>query len=572
MKAMKKIFATLICLCLIVSCFSMTAFAAETTGSITIQNPSHSDATVAGKTFNVYKVFDATTSGNSTSYSWYKDSNGNIPFYDFFYGANGVLGEKTNGNVQAAVDYVTNIQKNQGNLALSQLAEALHIYIQEANKTTVKIPTIVDPVVVGSGQTSVKIDNLKYGYYLIYDNSDLSGSTSAVRSAVMLTTVNQDAVVTLKANRPEIDKTVLENDGTTYGKGTSVMIGNDVTFKVETLVPSHTLYTKYNYFINDTLPEGITLKADTIKVYLNDTTELVNGTDYVLTVPGDDGAHFKVDFTKKMTGADQYAIGEKLSIIYDAHITDGIKAQAANTNTATLTYSNDPTNDDSVGSASSTANVYSYQFVFSKFAEDTNGVFKNVRLIGAEFQLYKVEGTKKTLINFTPVKATNESGVEFTKYIVAETAVEGTTTNTLKVHETGDETLTLDHLNYGGHRGDVFIFGLSEGKYELVETKAPDGYILPDTPFVIEIVDAIGELGSVGTLSVTSSHTGSGSIVNTNGMGEQILTVWADITNAPGSALPETGGMGTTLFTVVGIIMMAGAVAFFTSRKRSRTA
>ena len=273
-----------------------------------------------------------------------------------------------------------------------------------------------------------------------------------------------------------------------------------------------------------------------------------------------------------MTGADQYAIGEKLSIIYDAHITDGIKAQAANTNTATLTYSNDPTSDDSVGSASSTANVYSYQFVFSKFAEDTNGVFKNVRLIGAEFQLYKVDGTKKTLINFTPVKANNESGVEFTKYIVAETAVEGTTTNTLKVHETGDETFTLDHLNYGGHRGDVFIFGLSEGKYELVETKAPDGYILPSEPFVIEIVDEIGALGSVGTLNVTGSHTGTGSIVNTNGMAENILTVWAEITDKPGSALPETGGMGTTIFTVAGIVMMVGAAAFFTSRKRSSVA
>ena len=251
-------------------------------------------------------------------------------------------------------------------------------------------------------------------------------------------------------------------------------------------------------------------------------------------------------------------------------VTNGIAAQAANVNTATLTYSNDPTNDATVGTTSSTANVYSYQFVFSKYAEDTNGVFKNVRLVGAEFQLYKVEGATKTLVNFTTQTATNDEGTDFTKYIVAEQAIPGTTTDTLKVHETGDETITLNHLNFGGHRGDVFIFGLSEGTYELVETKAPDGYILPDAPFSIEIVDAIGELGSVGTLSVTSSHTGSGSIVNTNGMGELILTVWADITNAPGSALPETGGMGTTIFTVLGIILMAGAVAFFTSRKRSR--
>jgi len=577
MKAIKKVLATLLCLCLLCG-MAVTAFAEnEPTGSITIQNPSHSEATVGGKTFNVYKVFNATTSGTSTSYSWYVDDNGKIPFYDYFYGPNGVVEQnKADGNVQGAVKYVTDIQKNNGNLALSQLAEALHTYITEANKTVeTTISTVIPPVEVNGGETSVKIADLTYGYYLVYDNTDLSGNSSAVRSAVMLTTVNKDAVVTLKANRPEIDKMVLENDGSTYGKGTSAMIGEDVTFKVETLVPSHTLYTTYKYFINDTLPTGLTLHADTIKVYLGDTntTPLVDGTDYVLSVPGDNGASFKVDFTAKMTGADQYAIGEKLIVVYDAHVTNGIAAQAANTNTATLTYSNDPTNEDSVGTTSSVANVYSYQFVFTKFAEDTSGVFKNVRLIGAEFKLYKVEGGTRTPVYFTTEPAQNAAGVSFTKYIVAEAEQAGVTTDTLKVHETGDETLTLDHLNYGGHRGDVFIFGLSEGKYELEETKAPDGYVLADKPFAIEIVDAIGELGSVGTLSVTSSYAGEhGSIVNTNGMGEQILTVWADITNEPGAALPETGGMGTTLFTVLGVILMAGAIAFFTSRKRSSLA
>ncbi len=578
MKAIKKFFATFICLCLILGCVSMMAFAEGTTptGSITIQNPSHSDATVGGKTFNVYKVFNATTSGSSTSYSWYKDANDNIPFYDFFYGANGVVEKnKTNGNVQAAVDYVSNIQKNDGNLALSQFAESLHTYITEANKTTTTIPTVVDPITVEADETSVKIDNLTYGYYLVYDNTNLSGNASAVRSAVMLTTVNKDAVVTLKANRPEIEKTVLENDGATYGKGTSAMIGDDVTFKIETYVPSHTLYTTYHYYINDTLPVGLTLVDNSIKVEhttnangTESTVTLTPGTDYTLATPGDSDASFKVDFTASMNIEDKFAIGDKLTITYTAHVTDEISAQKANVNTATLSYSNDPTSETSVGSTSSSANVYSYQFVFTKFAEDTNKVFLNKRLIGAEFQLYKVVGDTKTLINFTMEDATNAAGVQFKKYIVAEEA-SNTTTDTLKVHETGDETITLDHLNYGGHRGDVFIFGLSEGTYELVETKAPDGYILPDAPFTITITDAIGVLGSVGTLSVSSTHTGSGSIVNTNGMGEQILTVWADITNAPGSALPETGGMGTTLFTAIGIILMAGAVAFFTTRKRN---
>ena len=89
MKAIKKILAILVVLCVVFSCGALAAIAAEPTGSITIQNPGNSNATVAGKTFKVYKIFDATTSGNNTSYSWYKDG-GNIPFYDFFYGANGI--------------------------------------------------------------------------------------------------------------------------------------------------------------------------------------------------------------------------------------------------------------------------------------------------------------------------------------------------------------------------------------------------------------------------------------------------------------------------------------------------
>ena len=567
MKAIKKILAILVVLCVVFSCGALAAIAAEPTGSITIQNPGNSNATVAGKTFKVYKIFDATTSGNNTSYSWYKDG-GNIPFYDFFYGANGIVGQNVeNGNVQGAVQYLAEKNSGGNNFELSQVAEKLHDYIVEKNIAYVEKITASDTA------TSVTVSDLSYGYYLVYDDTDLSGDgTSAVRSAVMLSNVNKDAVITLKANRPQILKQIKKHNEE-YGKGTSVSIGDTVTFKITTVVPSHTLYTDYTYYVEDVMHDGLVLDVDSIKVYQND-IELEG--DFTLTTTGlSEGVDFKVDFTALMNDDDKYEIGDELTIIYDAKVTNAIQAQKANQNTAKLTYSNDPTAPTSTGSVSDVANVYSYQFVFTKFAEDTHGVLTNVRLAGAEFKLFRVvEGQEDQLITFTTIEKNHESIEEggqattYTQYVVAE----GNTgsIDTLTTHNEGKATISLGHLNMGGHLGDVSIFGLAEGTYKLVETKAPDGYVIADKPFKIKIEDQIGELGSVGTLTVTGQYDGEiGNIVNTNGIAESILTVWAEITNRPGSALPETGGIGTTLFTVLGVILMAGAVAFFISRKRN---
>ena len=567
MKAIKKILAILVVLCVVFSCGALAAIAAEPAGSITIQNPGNSNATVAGKTFKVYKIFDATTSGNNTSYSWYKDG-GNIPFYDFFYGANGIVGQNVeNGNVQGAVKYLAEKNSGGNNFELSQVAEKLHDYIVEKNIAYVEKITASDTA------TSVTVSDLSYGYYLVYDDTDLSGDgTSAVRSAVMLSNVNKDAVITLKANRPQILKQIKKHNEE-YGKGTSVSIGDTVTFKITTVVPSHTLYTDYTYYVEDVMHDGLVLDVDSIKVYQND-IELEG--DFTLTTTGlSEGVDFKVDFTALMNDDDKYEIGDELVIIYDAKVTNAIQAQKANQNTAKLTYSNDPTAPTSTGSVSDVANVYSYQFVFTKFAEDTHGVLTNVRLAGAEFKLFRVvEGQEDQLITFTTIEKNHESTEEggqattYTQYVVAE----GNTgsIDTLTTHNKGEATISLGHLNMGGHLGDVSIFGLAEGTYKLVETKAPDGYVIADKPFKIKIEDQIGELGSVGTLTVTGQYDGEiGNIVNTNGIAESILTVWAEITNRPGSALPETGGIGTTLFTVLGVILMAGAVAFFISRKRN---
>lgn len=562
MKAIKKTMAIIMCLCMIIGCFSLTAFAADATCSITIKNPTNSEATVVGKTFNIYKVFDAKTIGSVTSYSWALDDDGNAIFYDFFFNkTNGVIKDKE-ATVVNAVDYISTFDDNDGiNFRLAQLAEALYTYVAAKDN--------IDPITVSTDNTSatqVKAEGLACGYYLVYDATDLSGDTSAVRSAVMLSNATSDVTITLKANRPQIEKYVLENDNVTYGKATSANIGDVVTFKIDLVVPSHNHYQNYEYYVEDTMPESMTFVADSIKVYKNG-TEVAENTYYDIEA-STNGADFKVNFTDYIEDATKYPIGTKISIEYQAEITNKIIPGAANNNTATLYYSNDPAKN-TVGSTSSTASIYT--FVLTKYSEDAHGNFSTAtRLANAKFQIYEIKDNVRSdePIKFTKKTANAGTADAYDVYVVDPNGTVDTVVSWDGKAPAENETITNAN-HFGGLLGDVTIFGLGEGEYEIVETEAPAGYYAADAAIEFNIVDTTDDTGAVSNLTVTGSYAGKvGSIGNANGSKANLLT-WIDFADQPGEALPETGGMGTTIFTVLGIILMAGAAAFFTSRKRS---
>lgn len=560
MKAIKRISVILMCVCLVLCSVCVTAFSETQTGSITIE--STSEVSIIGRTFHFYKIFNAekaTSVGGEEIVSYQWDAETKAECEKFFFGENGAEGKipgKTSGTIHDVADYIRSLDGN--NSAFSKFATDLYNYI--LNNTVLK-----DKYEEVKATTStLVVDNLPLGYYMIYDATTLS-DTNQVRSAVMLTTPGENKSIKIKADLPTISKTVVGNDDVEQ-KGTSATIGDCVKFIIRTAIPDHSLYQSYTFSITDTMPSGLTFVENndehpfTVKA---NGTALTKDTDYTFNY---DSTNNK--FTVELLNVSKsYDNNDEIVIEYHTLVNDN--AVKVNDNSVTLTYSSDPTDNTKLGTAESKASVYLYQLVLTKYAEHTDGAVSATRLAGAKFKLY--EKGSNTAIKFRVVKETNADGKEFDVYYVDP---DGTV----------EELSTIDDTSYGasntingGGFADLKIFGLCEGDYELEETVAPDGYVVPNYRFQISIKDEIGKSSGVitalnlTTTTVEAEGQTGGNIVNA-GFSIADQAIWASVTNATGSALPETGGIGTTVFTVAGIILMAGALAFFTSRKRSSAA
>lgn len=210
-------------------------------------------------------------------------------------------------------------------------------------------------------------------------------------------------------------------------------------------------------------------------------------------------------------GYDSIKAYQSVTITYTATIGTTIAIGTANTNTVTLTYNADPYgNTPSTDTAS--ASVYSYGIEIHK----TNAAGTQ-DLTGAKFEVYKGHGTTGS-----PV---------------------------------GSITTTT---GYG------YLAGLDVGEYTLKEVVAPTGYILDSTPQYVTITDSLtaGTLGEVDASAATSTGYTKGYVTT-------------HLTNTQGTfTLPSTGGMGTWVFTIAGILVMAIAVAVLigVSRRKKENA
>lgn len=361
------------------------------------------------------------------------------------------------------------------------------------------------------------ISGLAAGYYLVKDKD--STAPDAYTDFVLKLVANVD--VSAKMDVPTVEKGVKSAGETDYSDKTNASVGESVDFELTGTVPDMSAYNTYSYTFTDTLSTGLTYNNDA-KVYFvpaeGNRTEITSSFAInFATTP----ATIACADIKSITGVVE---GGTIVVEYTATLNENaVLASSANTNKVTLTYSNNPNSTGTGTTTEEEVKVYTYEFDLHKYdaADDEKD-----NLAGAEFELYK--GSAATAIQFV----VDANGV----YKVATAA------------QIADEEVATTATIVTTDTGKINIEGLGAGSYTLKETKAPDGFnkLKDDVSFTIYASD-----------DLTSSTLTEGEVVNT-----------LEVANSSGATLPSTGGIGTTIFTVVGLVLMLGAAVVLVAKKR----
>lgn len=386
-------------------------------------------------------------------------------------------------------------------------------------------------------------NTLADGYYLVVDTTSDVGLGGAYNAALLQVVGN--ITISAKTDAPTVEKKVLE--GNTYQDAADYNIGDAVPFRLIGSVPDMSRYDTYKYIFHDTLSTGLTLNADTISVYVasdkagTDKVEITTGWTKAVS-----GQTFTVSFAdlKTVSGVSQ---GKYIIVEYTATLNQSaVIGLPGNSNKVYLEYSNKPDQSGS-GDTDNTGKTPEDEVLVFTYELDTtkvDGKNPDTKLKGAKFVLLNSEGTKVATISdgkfsgWTDVPTAGDNG-----------EISWPETSVLTSNENGLFTVT----------------GLDAGTYKLREIVAPAGYNLlkDDITVVITATIAAGNDGktTLTNLEVTADRTAGTGNVNSGIVG-------ITIANNKGSTLPETGGIGTTIFYTVGGILVLVAVVLLVTKKR----
>ncbi len=500
-------------------------------GVFSIENdPAVTGASIIGQQYDLYRIFNATVDEDgSVSYTI------DVKYVDFFSGTlvngDGVSVDFTSATeltIDAlALQYVRSFDSSEIR-TIDDLVVDFMAYI-EANGLTESATTAAAALKSDGSGVENALSSVYYGYYLVLTKSDPS-ETQAASAGNLVTIVEEFKTISLKITQPSIDKEIYHNELDTWGSVGDNQIGDTVEFKITATLP-HTFkgYDSYEYIVTDTLSAGVTFNDD-VKFFVDAdfTTELDSAYYTALT---EDGAIFSYSFDVMAIDAD---LGyDYIYIYYTGTLnSDAVVSSDKETNEVTLEYSNNPYDADSRGKDSDIVYEYTFDLDVLKVGED--GV---TPLAGATFALYEVDYGNETQIALI---YDDVNDVYYTDASATASETEGV----IVTNDTG-----------------VFnIKGLDDAtEYVIKEIDAPAGYNAI-SPMYFTISAAYTTDGSaITTLVTNNTHISA----TTDGLSTTIV-------NTSGATLPETGGIGTTIFTIVGISMMGVAVLFLVAKSRKK--
>lgn len=496
----------------LVLAMAVPALADEATCSITAPNNGH--------TYEVYQIFTGTLS---------KD-NGTKVLSDIKWGKNGINKDTA---VTVGESVPETVLKEITDVATKSDSEKLKVIEKYVDLTGEKFNT------VSSGTTL----NVPAGYYLIKD-TDNSYDNQHDAYTQFIVEVAGKVSFQPKTDYPTVEKKVQENSkatGTTgdygerYNDVADYSIGDAVPFKLIGSVPDMSQYSTYKYTFHDTLAKSLTVPAeDGVKVYASSNKAGSGKKDitsnFTVTVSGQE-ITVHTDDLKTITdiSANKYILVEYSAVLNSNAAINKENVTGTdngNINKVYLTYSNNPRNESEAGrTPEDTVIVFTYKIEATKVDGETKK-----GLEGVTFRIYKMIGDGKWYAQVADGKLKDW----------VETANNGC-------------VLT------SGEDGKFSLAGLDDGTYFIEEITPLPGYN-SIAPVKIQVNGNTnkGQSGNGATSELTSVTFTVGETT------ENAIT----IVNNAGTTLPSTGGMGTTVFYVVGGGLMAVAVVLLVTKKR----
>lgn len=567
MKKARKLTAVLLSLVMLLA-LVVPASAAENY-SITI----HNDKT--GHTYEAYQIFAGTVSSDEET----NGETGGPMLGDITWGS-GVNGETLLAALKAA-----NAEKYDACTTAADVAEALGAETATAEDAAAfadiaaqHLTTAAKTATAPNDDGNYIIEGLDAGYYLVKDSlQEDDNQTGQVLSDYIVQVLGNVTMDPKDSDIPTLEKKVYDeefavnDEAKTYGEGYNDVadwnIGDRVPFKLIGSIPDMDAYDTYQYIFHDTISAGLRLDMDSFDVYVaqeknQDPVALgwteIPAANYELT-PTADGFTLTIDNLKNFPYVNDDGRNYIL-VFYDAVLNENAEiGLPGNENSAYLEFSNNPNGDGTGRTEDDKVIVFTYELDGTK----VDGANVDTKLEGAQFVLLNGAKTEAAMV------------------------VDGKVTRWVKVHSeaaAGDvkmpETYEEWVERYGNQNviltsdadGTFKIAGLDDGTYHLLEIKAPNGYNLLEDP--VELVITATTANGQNWNGIAADALTGLTIAVDNGAAQNgdldtgIVNVTVE--NNQGATLPETGGMGTTLFYIIGGLLVVGAGILLVVRIRMK--